>query len=253
MEQHDDTTAAVPLPPRPSGCLAGLLDQRRSTWEFEPGGLSAEDLATLLWAGYGRRLDGGGIVPSAHGLWPLSLTVLAGRVSDVPVGVYRYRPEQHDLVMVSAGDRREAVARATLADGHWLARAPALIIITGDMESARRHFHDQPPTGERRPRYVWLEAGHVSENVFLAAADRNLGAVLVGGFHDDQVAGALGYANAAAPEMAVPPRDHRGRSPGGNGTRPRADVGARFARQLGPSAAGTSRRRLPPEPPGKAQ
>lgn len=203
MEQHDDATAAVPLPPRPSGCLTDLLDRRRSTREFEPGSPSSEDLAALLWAGYGHRIDGGGVVPSAHGLRPLSLTVLAGRVDDVPVGVYRYRPEQHDLVMVSAGDRREAVARATLADGHWLARAPALIIITGDMESARRHFHEQPPVGERGPRYVWLEAGHVSENMYLAAADRNLGAVLVGGFHDDQVADALGYANAAVPETAV--------------------------------------------------
>lgn len=179
------------LPRIGPGHLADLLNQRRSTRAFAPASLSVDDLAALLWAGYGRRDDGGGIVPSAHALRPLSLIVVAGEVTGLPAGIYRYRPDQHDLRKLAAGDHREALAGATLADAGWLPRAAALIVITGDIETARDHFADQPPSGKRGPRYVWLEAGHASQNLYLAAVDRGLGAVLVAGFHDDQVTTAL--------------------------------------------------------------
>jgi len=38
--------------------------------------------------------------------------------------------------------------------------------------------------GERGYRYVWLEAGHVGQNLYLIATALGLGAVAIGGFFD---------------------------------------------------------------------
>lgn len=88
------------------------------------------------------------------------------------------------MLRSAVGDRRQRVADTTLADSGWLATASALLLLTADVDRVNVHFAEQPPLGRRGERYVWLEAGHVSQNLYLAATERGLGAVLVAGFDD---------------------------------------------------------------------
>lgn len=122
-------------------------------------------------------------------MYPLTLTVVAGNVDGLAAGAYRYDAERHVLALVADGDHRDRVARTTLADHDWLRHAAALLLLSGDMDTATRHFADQPPQGRRGRRYVWLEAGHASQNVYLQATESGLGAVLVAGFDDDRLLG----------------------------------------------------------------
>ena len=46
--------------------------------------------------------------------------------------------------------------------------------------------------GERGVRYVHMEAGHASQNVYLEAVSLNLGTVAIGAFHDDEVKKVVG-------------------------------------------------------------
>ena len=41
--------------------------------------------------------------------------------------------------------------------------------------------------GQRGYRYVWMEAGHVGQNVYLCAAGLGIGAVAIGGFFDSEL------------------------------------------------------------------
>jgi SagB-type dehydrogenase family enzyme len=45
---------------------------------------------------------------------------------------------------------------------------------------------------QRTYRYVYLDAGHIAENLYLAAEALGLGACAVGAFYDDQVNSMLG-------------------------------------------------------------
>ncbi|WP_161634161.1 SagB/ThcOx family dehydrogenase [Nocardiopsis potens] len=190
------TEREVPLEPVRPGGLGALLERRRSTRDFAPRPLSLALLSLVLRAAQGRTGDGRRTCPSAHALYPLAVTAVAGDVDGLPAGVYRYGAERDALTLVSEGDHRRRVSDTTLADRDWLPRAPVLLLISGDLEAAGRHFADQPPQGRRGERYVWLEAGHAGQNVYLQAAEAGLGAVLVAGFDDERL---LGLAPAVVP------------------------------------------------------
>lgn len=171
----------------PASALDSLLVQRHSTRSFKSQPLNISDLAGLAWAAQGRTSEGRRVCPSAHALYPLTLTIIAGDVDDLPAGAYTYDADRHVLTSVAFGDHRDAVSRTTLADHDWLCQAAVVLLLSGDLNTATEHFFDQPPQGRRGRRYVWLEAGHASQNVYLRAAEAGLGAVLVAGFDDDQL------------------------------------------------------------------
>lgn len=166
-----------------------LLARRRSTRSFARSPLSSEQLGALAWAAQGAVGGGRRTTPSAHALYPLTLTVVAGAVESLEPGGYRYDPQRHGLVPVAAGDRRHSVAECTLADRDWMCDAAALLLLSADIGGVNAHFAEQPPLGGRGERYVWLEAGHAGQNVSLAAAGLGIGAVLVAGLDDDLLRG----------------------------------------------------------------
>ncbi|MDF4253755.1 SagB/ThcOx family dehydrogenase [Streptomyces sp. WMMB303] len=164
-----------------------MLIKRRSTRSFAPRPLSIGHVALMVWAAQGRTTGERRTSPSAHALYPLTLTAVAGSVDGLAPGAYRYDAERDVLTLIADGDHRDRVAGTTLADHLWLRQAPVLLLLSGDLEAATQHFADQRPLGQRGARYVWLEAGHASQNIYLQAAESGLGAVLVAGFDDDQL------------------------------------------------------------------
>lgn len=163
--------------------MRALLTRRRSTRGFGVRELTVHQLAALAWSALGRTPDGRRTVPSAHARYPLALTAVTGGVEGLAAGIHAYDPEQHALTALAAGDYRDQVAATTLADHDWLREAGVLLLLSGDLDGTARHFADQPPTG-RGERYVWLEAGHAGQNIYLQAAELGIGAVLVAGFDD---------------------------------------------------------------------
>jgi SagB-type dehydrogenase family enzyme len=161
------------------------LKKRRSVRDFGRGGLSLDDVAQLLWAAQGTtHREGYRTAPSAGAMYPLELYLVVGDVSPLSPGVYRYLPKRHDLVRVTSGDRRSALAAAAL-DQDWVRRPPAVIVISGIYERSSVKY------GRRAQRYTHIEVGHVAQNVYLQATALGLGTVLVGAFRDDEVQEAL--------------------------------------------------------------
>ncbi|GAA1978539.1 SagB/ThcOx family dehydrogenase [Amycolatopsis minnesotensis] len=162
--------------------LADLLARRRSRRDFAATPLGLDELTGLLWAAQGSTGDGHRTSPSAHARHPLSVCAVTGHT-----GIQWYETETGALRPGDPRDHRDAVARASLADEAWLGTAPALLVLGGDLAAARAAFAEQPPAGVRGERYLWLEAGHASQNVYLWATAKGLGAVLVAGFDDERL------------------------------------------------------------------
>jgi SagB-type dehydrogenase family enzyme len=198
----------VRLPqPRTRGevSLEEALARRRSVRAFADRPLALAEVAQLLWSAQGvTSASGGRTAPSAGALYPLELFVVAGDVTDLAPGIYRYRPASHDLARVAEGDHRRALAAAALGQSSP-AGAPVVFVITGVYERTTGKY------GDRGVRYVHVEAGLAAENLCLAAAAEGLGAVVVGAFDDARVGEVLGLTRDLRPLLLVPVGRPRGR------------------------------------------
>jgi SagB-type dehydrogenase family enzyme len=134
--------------------------------------------------------------PSAGALYPLELYLVAGNVTGLPSGVYRYRPLEHGLASVVTGDRRADVAAACRQG--WVAGAPASVAFTAV------HARTAKKYGDRAVRYVPIEVGAAAENLALQAVALGLGSTVVGAYDDDALAATLGSTADEQPLALLP-------------------------------------------------
>lgn len=175
--RHREGLDPVELPDGSSTALTGLLAARRSVKEISDEPLGLVELAGALWHAAGRAGTGRQSHASARAQYLVAVTVVVGEVDDLPVAAYRYGGG-HELTHVAPGDHREALAVATV-DAHWLARCPALVLLSADTAAANDSFRELGSAqGER---FAWLEAGLIAQNLYLWAAAAGLGTVFVGG------------------------------------------------------------------------
>lgn len=172
---------AVALPsPRQEGVVSveRALALRRSVRDFSDRALPITAVSQILWAAQGIT-DARGLrtAPSAGGLYPLEVYLVAGRVSGLAAGTYRYEPRQHQLLPIEAGDHRDQIAAAALEQG-WVSGAPAILVLAAVYERSAHKY------GERAPRYVHMEVGHAAQNVYLQAVSLDLATCMVGAFRD---------------------------------------------------------------------
>jgi len=160
--------------------VKSALHSRRSVRDFAPQPLTLAEVSQLLWAGQGITGAGGTrTAPSAGALYPLELYLVAGNVSALVNGVYKYHPREHALNRVADGDQRAALASAAYGQD-WVNEGAAVIVVAAHGRTTRKY-------GQRGVRYVHMEAGHAAQNIHLQAVALNLGTVVVGAFDDDKV------------------------------------------------------------------
>lgn len=179
----------VPLPkPRKESnvSLEFCLQRRRSIREYRVRPLTVQQISQLLWAAQGiTHPRGYRTAPSAGALYPMELFVNAWEVEGLQAGLYWYSPARHELERRSEAVPRKDLALAAL-DQEAIRLAPAVFVIAAVYRRTTRKY------GERGIRYVYMEAGHVAQNLCLQATALNLGTVPIGAFYDNQVKRLLG-------------------------------------------------------------
>jgi len=196
-----ESAAIIPLPqPRTDGpvSIEKTLKERRSIRDFKDDPLDLAEISQLLWACQGITAAGGlRTAPSAGALYPLEITLVAGRVKDFSAGVYKYRPQDQQLVKIMDGDKRLELASAALGQS-CIENAPVSVVLSAVYQRTTKKY------GERGVRYVHMEVGHAGQNLCLQAVALNLGAVVVGAFKDVQVRGVLGMPEEENPISIIP-------------------------------------------------
>jgi len=174
------------------------LLKRRSVRDFRDAPLALDDLGQLLWAAQGLT-DRAGLrtARSAGALYPLELYTVAGNVQGLPAGLYHYVPRRHALLRIADGDKRQARGRAAY-DQTSIAEAPAILVVCAVYERVTGKY------GERGLRYVHMEAGHASQNVYLQAVSLRLDTVVLGAFDDVRVAETLALGPQEQPLYLMP-------------------------------------------------
>lgn len=184
---------ALPSPRTTGGAgLDDVLASRRSIRDFSDRRLTSEEVSQLLWAAQGITAEWGGrTAPSAGALYPIEIYVAT------PDGLLHYLPEGHRAERLGDIDVRASLA-SSAGDQGALVDAPVVIVISSVIGRTEAKY------GGRAERYVYLEAGHICQNILLEATALGLGAVPIGAFSDGEVRDVLGLPPDHTPVYLVP-------------------------------------------------
>jgi len=170
-------TIKLPAPVRETTkmSLMDALAQRHSVRSFETRELTDQQLSLLLWAADGvNRADGRLTAPTAMNRQDIQLYVCRKD------GAFLYNAQSHSLTRVTTEDLRPAVAGGRQP---FAQEAPVSLIIVSDL----RKFGN-------RPLRDWgcIDAGYVSQNIYLAATAMGLGTVARAMMDHDSLVKGLG-------------------------------------------------------------
>ncbi|UCF79799.1 MAG: SagB/ThcOx family dehydrogenase [Candidatus Eiseniibacteriota bacterium] len=160
------------------------LKQRRSVRNYSSKPMTLAQLSQLLFSAQGVTGSAGGLslrtAPSAGALYPFEIYVVANRVEGLKRGIYHYVVGKHALELVKGGDQAGKLSEAGLGQ-ETLRDAAVTFVLCGVFDRTRSKY------GERGFRYVYIEAGHIAQNISLQAVSLGLGSVPVGAFFDAEV------------------------------------------------------------------
>jgi SagB-type dehydrogenase family enzyme len=176
-------TIKLPQPSlKSSTSVEETMLKRRSVRYFSDKPLTLVEVSQLLWSAQGITEPKHGLrtAPSAGALYPLEVYVVAGKVENLEAGIYKYKPQTHELIKIVKGDKRTELYNAALQQSS-IQTAPVNLVFSAVYERTSWKYRD------RAERYVHIEIGHAAQNVCLQAVSLGLGTVPIGAFYDDRV------------------------------------------------------------------
>jgi SagB-type dehydrogenase family enzyme len=166
-----------------------VVGRRKSNRVFSDRSLSLVDLAFLLWASTGiQRIEHGEefrTAPSAGALYPIETYIAVNNVEELKKGIYHYNIKNHMLEEIVTGNFGEAIAQAAL-DQKMCTTASVVFIWTAVFRRSKWKY------SQRAYRYIYLDAGHIAENLALAATSITCGSCQAGAFFDDEINSIVG-------------------------------------------------------------
>jgi SagB-type dehydrogenase family enzyme len=164
--------------------LRTLIETRASVRAYAQTPLTLPELSHLLWCSQGVKETHGRnasirTVPSAGARHALETVVLANRVAGLPSGLYRFHAFEHKLFRQEASaDIAREITEACYGQTFVLESAATFLWIAVPYRMTWRY-------GERGYRYLHLDAGHVCQNLYLAAEAIDCGVCAVAAYDDD--------------------------------------------------------------------
>ena len=194
QEKAAGATIKLP-PPKLDGTVSveKTLVERRSVRAYKTEPLSLAEVSQVLWAAQGVTEPAKGLrtAPSARGTFVVEVYLVTGTVTGLPAGQYRYQPKGHELVKMAEGDKKAELFKA--AGQAAINSAPVALVIAGASDRSASN-----------PSWMYLEAGHAAQNIYLQAVSLKLGTVSMAGFKPDEVKRALGLPEKEQPIYIMP-------------------------------------------------
>lgn len=188
FKNHESPILIIPLPEpeiTDGPNLWTILNTRRSRRTYDvQRPISLETLSVLLWAIQGVTAIYGDTyfrtAPSAGGLYPVETYLNIRLVEGLESGIYHFRPQAFDLEFLKKGDYSRELAEAALGQG-MVMNAQVTFIWTAIVERSKWKYR------QRAYRYIYLDAGHIAQNLYLAGEAVRLGVCAIGALFDEEV------------------------------------------------------------------
>lgn len=182
-----DPGGAAEVAPR---SFKALADGRTSVRDYAIDPISMEELSYLFWCTQGvketGRIHSFRTVPSAGARHAFETYLLVNDVEGLKPGLYRYLSINGQLGVVYEGhDLLVPIMQACFNQG-FIADCAAVFIWAA---TARRMTWRY---GQRGFRYLYLDAGHVCQNLYLASEAIGCGTCAIAAFDDDEMNRLLG-------------------------------------------------------------
>lgn len=184
----------IALQPAAESSLEALIRQRVTCRNWDASRpLSAEDFSSTLYRTFAARAvsDEPGIavmkraVPSAGGLHPTEAYLLVQNVEGVTPGLYHYHPIDHALEPlddVAAEDCQALALRIVAGQRHFM-KAHVVIVLASRFRRTFWKYRNHA----KAYRAVILDAGHLSQTLYLAAAERGLAAFITAAVNERDI------------------------------------------------------------------
>ena len=178
-----------PLEQKGGKSLWETIAQRRSIREFSNQSITFLELSQLIWATQGITLRAWGFEfrasPSAGALYPIETYLVVNRVEEIPPGLYHYNGKRAQLILLKEGYLGPELCQAGLGQ-EMLEEASCVFVWTAIVERSKWKYR------ERAYRYIYMDAGHIGQTLYLAATALDLGCCTVGAFFDEEVDRVIG-------------------------------------------------------------
>ena len=183
--------ALIALPPpgelrMPEIELRAAIEGRRSLRRYQEQPLSLEELSYLLWLTQGvkeitRRPATLRTVPSAGARHAFETLLLVNRVDGLEPGLYRFAASQHALLRLDMpANIAQQVYEGCYEQGQVQNSAVTFLWVAVSERMTWRYT-------ERGFRYLLLDAGHVCQNLYLAAEALGCGVCAIAAYDDDRL------------------------------------------------------------------
>lgn len=171
--------------------LVEAMEKRRSLRRYSDKPLTLEELSFLLWCTQGVKEKYQNVtfrmVPSAGARHAFETYILVNNVKGLNPGLYRYLALDHKLQEVEmSAEIADKLVDACLGQVFIKNSAVTFIWVAVPYRMTWRY-------SERGYRYMFLDAGHVGQNLYLAAEGIDCGACVIGAYDDDAVNNLLGF------------------------------------------------------------
>jgi len=197
---QDEQKKEIILPKPSFGGATSLeeaIQKRRSVRDYKDEALNLNEISQILWASQGITQGTHRTVPSAGALYPIEIFLAIRNVQGLQKGAYHYIPKDHKLILIKEGDFSEDLSDAALGQ-EWVKNSSLNLIISAVFERTTQKY------GKRGIRYVWMEAVHSAQNVYLEVSALNLGTVSVGAFEEEKVKEILSLPTNVEPLYIMP-------------------------------------------------
>ncbi len=171
--------------------LRTAVENRKTIRKYAESPLSLDELGYLLWVSQGvkhvsSRPSTARTVPSAGARHAFETLLLVNRVDGLTPGLYRYMAIENGLVDLKAiADIAGKITAACLGQPQVSGSAVTFIWVAVVERMFWRYV-------ERGYRYLHLDAGHVCQNLALAAEQINSGICPIAAFDDQALNSVLG-------------------------------------------------------------
>ena len=162
------------------------IKNRKTHRKFTKAPLSLEELSFLLWATQGiHKIDKLGrtkrTVPSAGARHPFETYLITNRVNELDAGVYRYLPLEHKLCLISSGCVPKKSIKSAFREQGFIARSAVIFIWTVIPYRSEWQYLMVAP------KMIALDAGHISQNLYLACEAIDAGTCAIGLYDQEQM------------------------------------------------------------------